>query len=65
MDINKWVEDDYNCICTDLKARKENASITANILKDLLTDKSQTISVEDALAILDDTKKLLPRYITF
>ena len=54
----------YENVCTDLKA-EENASITAKIVKELLINKSQIISVEDALTILDDAKKIIPRLVTF
>ena len=64
MEISEKIKEEYNNIFSDLKA-KENASITENILLELLQNKNDIISVQDAFDILDDARKILPKVITF
>lgn len=64
MNIEEFIKEEYDYIFSDLKA-KENASITKNILLELLQNKNNSISVQDAFDILDDVRKILPKAITF
>jgi hypothetical protein len=56
--MEEIVKQHYENAFNELKAHKENASITANVLK-VLIESGKTISAKEALKILDDSKELL------
>ncbi len=58
--MEEIVKQQYENTFNNLNAKKENASITANVLK-VLIESGKTISAKEALTILDDSKELLLR----
>lgn len=58
--MEEIVKQQYENTFNNLNAKKENASIIANVLK-VLIESGKTISAKEALTILDDSKELLLR----
>lgn len=56
--LSKIIEDIYNCPFNGLITKKEDAPVIVSVLK-TLKDSKEPIPIQSALAILEDSKKIL------
>jgi hypothetical protein len=59
--LEELVQKQYNTIFNDFKTSKDNAPIVTDVLRTMF---KYSISVDDALTIFDDSKKMLLRILT-
>ena len=59
--LEEVVQEEYNTLFNGLKASKENAPIVTDLLRTMF---KYRISIDDALTIFDDSKKILLRILS-